>query len=155
MPLARHLCSASQTAPWHFLYFLPLPQGHGSLRSTLASGGGGAGASLGGGGWLRFIASKAAVAGGRRVAMRAARSCWAALSCSGVGWATRRARGELGSPVKPGGALPLPVAVWAWAGGGPCCTRTRSERLATSSSIAIMSFSKSWKPSALYSFFGS
>src|SRR5580700_4810667 len=23
-------------APWHFLYFLPLPQGHGSLRPTLS-----------------------------------------------------------------------------------------------------------------------
>src|SRR3954451_10296979 len=24
-------------APWHFLYFLPLPQGHGSLRPTFGS----------------------------------------------------------------------------------------------------------------------
>src|SRR3954452_19955155 len=24
------------TAPWHFLYFLPLPQGHGALRGTLS-----------------------------------------------------------------------------------------------------------------------
>jgi hypothetical protein len=26
-------------APWHFLYFLPLPQGQGSLRPTLAEAG--------------------------------------------------------------------------------------------------------------------
>src|SRR6185503_20292672 len=25
------------TAPWHFLYFLPLPQGHGSFRPTFGS----------------------------------------------------------------------------------------------------------------------
>ena len=24
------------TAPWHFLYFLPLPHGHGALRGTLS-----------------------------------------------------------------------------------------------------------------------
>ncbi len=24
-------------APWHFLYFFPLPQGHGSLRPTFGS----------------------------------------------------------------------------------------------------------------------
>src|SRR3982751_6222388 len=25
-------CAIGITAPWHFLYFFPLPQGHGSLR---------------------------------------------------------------------------------------------------------------------------
>src|SRR5665213_587848 len=29
-------------APWHFLYFLPLPQGQGSLRPTLPDGAGAA-----------------------------------------------------------------------------------------------------------------
>jgi hypothetical protein len=24
------------TAPWHFLYFLPLPHGHGAFRGTLS-----------------------------------------------------------------------------------------------------------------------
>jgi hypothetical protein len=28
----------AQTRPWHFLYFLPLPHGHGSLRPTFAIG---------------------------------------------------------------------------------------------------------------------
>src|SRR5687767_14210892 len=28
----------SHYAPWHFLYFLPLPHGHGSLRPTFGSG---------------------------------------------------------------------------------------------------------------------
>src|SRR5688572_33500660 len=91
-----------QTAPWHFLYFLPLPHGQGSLRSTLATGG------LGFGGWaavaagcVRRMASKAAEAGGRRVAMRAARSCCWALISSGLSLAAWRVNGELGSEVKP------------------------------------------------------
>src|SRR5688572_26299077 len=166
-----------QTAPWHFLYFLPLPHGQGSLRSTLATGG------LGFGGWaavaagcVRRMASKAAEAGGRRVAMRAARSCCWALISSGLSLAAWRVNGELGSEVKPpcaaippapspeneaGGAPPPgrpacgPPAPSAPRGGGLACTRTRSDRLATSSSIATISFSNSLKPSALYSFFGS
>ncbi len=40
--LARHQAPAA-AAPWHFLYFLPEPHGHGSLRPTL--------------GWLRWIVS--------------------------------------------------------------------------------------------------
>src|SRR6266567_9563017 len=49
------LCSASLVlfytpAPWHFLNFLPLPQGHGSLRPTPAYGfEAGAGGKPGGG----------------------------------------------------------------------------------------------------------
>jgi len=32
----------SRYAPWHFLYFFPEPQGHGSFRPTLAAGATGA-----------------------------------------------------------------------------------------------------------------
>jgi hypothetical protein len=47
--------------PWHFLYFLPLPQGQGSLRPTLGSSGGRAGlavaavAGAAGGGLLSLL----------------------------------------------------------------------------------------------------
>ncbi len=32
----KSFSSIYKLAPWHFLNFLPLPQGHGSLRPTLA-----------------------------------------------------------------------------------------------------------------------
>ena len=39
---AKRACFAafdhSYYAPWHFLYFFPLPQGQGSLRPTLPEG---------------------------------------------------------------------------------------------------------------------
>src|SRR5687768_16737328 len=31
------MCQAPGVAPWHFLYFLPLPHGHGSFRPTFGS----------------------------------------------------------------------------------------------------------------------
>src|SRR5580704_1129336 len=39
----RNVCPTQ--APWHFLYFLPEPQGHGSLRPTFAPARTGLGAS--------------------------------------------------------------------------------------------------------------
>ena len=37
-PVLSSMCSSmSGSAPWHFLYFFPLPQGQGSLRPTLGS----------------------------------------------------------------------------------------------------------------------
>src|SRR5665648_468086 len=35
-PVAERRSSEAAQAPWHFLYFFPLPHGHGSLRPTLS-----------------------------------------------------------------------------------------------------------------------
>src|SRR6266566_7153421 len=120
-------------APWHFLNFFPLPQGHGSLRPTPAYG------------LLARTGTPGDAAGGRGPV-----AVGSAMRPSAAGLLATIFAG-FGDGAPPSG----PVIVLPAGGGGPTCTWSLSQRSASVVSRSCISPLNISNASDLYSISGS